>query len=266
MIGYGMGLLGLIPFLFGTAIAQSTSSLTIDAGGLSIKQPMHASATAGAVTVSGRRATSFTALSGSVLLLQASDKSTAAQGTLGTELALPAWPSWRVELSGSATTFGALADDNGSSRDGFVRPQFVREHYGVFGTIGAGVTRRDTLRFHSLAWDVGAWAQRGRLTGMFAFRRSFTNDFPLLEASNIFLARDNRHYSVQDVEGIVTARVARVELQAVGAWRAGIGATVGHGGSLLGAATVHLNSRVALVVNGGKQLAELLSGVPAATV
>lgn len=261
-----MGLFGLIPFVFGTVSAQSSSSLAIEGGGLSIKQPDHVSATARAFTVSGRHATISTAISGSVLLLQASDNSTASQGTLGAEVALPRWSSWRVQASGSATTFGALADNNGSSRDGFVRPQFVRENFGLFSTFGAGAARRDSMRFHSLSWDAGAWAEHGRLTGMFTFRQSFSNDFPLLEASNIFLVRPSRHYSVRDVEGVVTARLWRFDLQTVCAWRAGFAATKGHGGSLLGAATMHLSSHVALVVNGGKQLADVLSGVPAATI
>lgn len=261
-----MGLCGLVPFVFGTVTAQSTSSLTIDAGALSIKQPRHAKATAGAVTISGRLAEASTAVSGSVLLLQASDKSTAAQGTVGAELALPRWSAWRVEASASATTFGALADNNGSSRNGFVRPHFLRDNFGVFGTLGAGTARRDTLNFHSLSWDAGAWSRRGRLSALLTYRQSFSNDFPLLEASNIFLFRNSRHYSVRDVEGVITAHLPSLEVQAFGAWRAGFDATDGHTGSLLGAATVHLNSRVAVVVNGGKQLADLLSGVPSATV
>jgi hypothetical protein len=265
-MGYGMGLFGLIPFVFGTLDAQSASSLTIDAGALNIQQPYHAAATAGALTISARRATSLTAMSASVLLLQATDKSTAAQGTLGAELILPRWSSLRVEASGTATTFGALANDNGSSRDGFIRPQYVNENFGVFSTLGAGSTRRASARFYSLAWDAGAWMQRGRVTGLLALRRSFTNDFPLMESSDIFLSRPGKHYSVQDVQGVITARISRVELQASGAVRNGFDATDGHGSSLFGSATMHLNSHVALLINGVKQLADLLSGVPEATV
>lgn len=261
-----MGLIGLIPFVFGVLSAQTASSVTIDAGALNVQQPSHPAVVAGALTISARHATLLTAISGSVLLLQASDKSTATQGTLGAELAMPRWSSLRVEVSGTATKFGALANDNGSSQDGFIRPQLTRENFGVFSTLGAGTARRDSLHFHSLAWDAGGWIQRGRVTGLLALRQSFTNDFPLMESSEIFLSRPAKHYSVRDVQGVITARISHFELQASGAVRNGFDATDGRGSSLFGSATMHLNSHVALVINGGKQLADLLSGVPEATV
>ena len=276
---FGMSLCGIIPFVFPAVLMQSaitqrasaqtgssTSNISIEAGAITVQQPNRATLSAATISLSARRASTHSAILAAGLLFRTSDSSTAAQATLGAALALPKLPSLRLEFSGTATTFGALSSDRGSSRDGYVRPHYVRARFGVFGTLGAGTVRRDRVGHHALAWDAGAWTRRGMFTGVLSLRRSFTNDSLLMEASNIFLSRAARHYAVQDLQGTVTARRSRFELVASAAWRNGIGATTGHGGALLASLTTDLTSRFGLVMSGGKQLAEPLSGVPAAKV
>ncbi|MEP6831782.1 MAG: glycogen-binding domain-containing protein [Gemmatimonas sp.] len=265
-----MGLFGFIPFAFETTNAQgigSTSVVTLDAGALSVAQPANSRESAAALSASVRRATAHTALSGSAIFIGSSDTSTATQATIGAEFALPGWASLRAEFSGTATIFGVFSSERGASRNGFVRPQIVRENFGGFATLGAGsVDRAAALRFHALSWDIGAWTRRGVLTGVVSAGRSFTNDFPLMEASNFFLSRPARHYAIQDAQANITALLGRFELQVTGISRTGLGATNGRAKALQGVMTTNLNQRFALTINGGKQLARPLSGAPTANI
>lgn len=275
----GMSLFGFIPFVFACVCAEianaqssggssnaSMTTISLDGGAIYVKQPSHAAIGAAAISLRARRATTHTALVASGLLIGSADSSTAVQGTFGAELAWPKQPSLRLEFSGTATSFGVLSADQGGSRDGYVRPQFVRATYGVFGTFGAGTVNRNHVGQHALAWDAGAWRRYRNVTGVLSLRHSFTNDFLLMEASNIFLSRDAHHYSLQDIQGMISVRVSRFELLTSATWRDGVGATTGHGNAWFGSLTTDLTNRFALVVNGGKQLAEPLSGIPAARV
>jgi len=274
-----MSLFGFIPFVFvdvvahtacaARAVAQTTAGapdLAIEAGAIVVQQPNRPAITAGTVSLSARRTTTHSAAHASGLLIRTSDSSTAAQATLGAEVAWPKHPSLRLEISGTATSFGVLSTDHGSSRDGLVRPHYVRESFGVFGTLGAGTVRRNRAGQHALAWDAGAWTHRGTFTGVLSLRRSFTNDSLLMEASNFFLSRAAQHYAVQDVHGVVTARVSRFEFLASAALRTGVGATIGRGKALFASLTAGLTPRFGLVISGGRQLAEPLSGVPSANL
>ena len=276
---FGMSLFGVIPLVLlailvqsavtQPAIAQSggrTSNVSIQAGAITVQQPNRTALSAATISLSARRANNHSSLRAAGHVFRTSESSTAAQATLGAELALPRLPSLRLEFSGTATTFGALSSDRGSSREGYVRQHYVRARFGVFGTLGAGTVRRDRVGHHALAWDAGAWTRRGMFTGVLSLRRSFTNDSLLMEASDIFLSRAARHYAVQDLQGTVTAHRSRFEWVASAAWRNGVGATTGHGVALLAAVTTNLTSRFGLVITGGQQLAEPLSGVPAAKV
>lgn len=261
-----MSLCGLIPFVFGDVSAQpsAANTVTLEVGALAIQQLNHASTAAGSISLYGRHARSYAAISAYGLLLQASDNLTGGQGSLGIELALPTYPALRLAVAGTATRFGGLANDNGSSGEVYVRPQFARSKYGTFATISAGNSRRDSLHFHALSWDAGAWAVINQFTANVALRRAFTNDFLLLEASDFGLKRRARHYAVQDVEGSVTARVSRVEFVLSGATRRGIEETFGKGSAVAATSTFHITPAISATLSGGRQLADIVSGIPAA--
>lgn len=270
-----MGSFGLVLFVFlsgvesitarGVNAQSATSTVSIEAGAIRIRQNNRRALVSPVLTLSARRAAARAAVSGSALLVQSGDNAAASQLTLGGEFMAPGLQSLRLETSGSATFFDAPVGNRETSTSGILRTHFVRDRYGAFGTVGSGVTQRGATKFHAVKWDVGTWARRGRFSLSAALRQSYTRDYPLIEASE-FVLTDSVMYSVRDFEGTVAAQFRAVQLQATAAWRDGFGATVGHTNAVALAAVVHLNSRLALSLNGGKQLAEWLTGVPSARV
>lgn len=265
VLRFGMGLFGLIPFVFENVGAQSATTVSVEAGAMNIQQRRASSASGVFALADAVLATRLTALSGSLLFVQVSNSS-ATQGQLGGEFALPLNPSFRVELSGTATRFDALASRSGASRAGFVRPQFAREHFGVFGTFGAGVTSHDNERFHALAGDVGIWAKRHRIAGSMTVRQSYANDYDLVEASGIILSRDARYYSIRDFVGVLSLALPKTDLQLSGALRNGYAETKGSSKVLSASATIHLTSRLDVSLNAGELLADLMTGVPQSSI
>lgn len=275
-----MGLSRLVLFVFlaascltgQLALAQGSSEtiVSVDAGAVRIQQRSREASSSGVVAISARHATRWVALSAGMLAFQTNDSAGAVQGSIGAEVLLPRIPSSRVEASAAATTFGTWGDRQGRSQSGYIRPQFVREQFGVYGTLGVGSVKRDVGRFHALDWDAGAWIRkrmtsRGSLSLNVALRQAFTNDYPLVEDMG-FVLLDSlaRHYAVRDVDATVTSRWDRIELQLNGVLRNGTESTRGHAGALNAAATVDLTSRFALTVNAGEQLADFRTGVPSA--
>lgn len=265
-----MGLFGLVLFVF-LPVRQyinaqgSVSTVSVEAGAIRIKQSNREALVSPTLSVSARRATARMALTGSALLVQSSDNASASQIMLGGEFLVPGAPSLRLEASGSGTFFDAPTGNRETSTSALVRAHGVRERYGAFLTAGSGVIGRELANFHAFKWDAGGWARRGVFSGTVTMRRSYTRDYPLVEESE-FALTDSVTFSVRDFEGIVAARLRRLELQASGTWRQGFGATVGHTNAFAMSATVHLNSRLAISANAGKQLAEWLTGIPTARV
>jgi hypothetical protein len=271
-----MSLSRFIPFAFVAATfsnacitsveAQSSSTVALEGGGLFIEQIGAGSTLVSVLQVSARRATTNTAISGSALLLAAPTSGAAAQATLGTELALPMHRPLRLELSGTGTTFAALSGRDGSSRNGFVRPQYVSSHFGAFASLGAGESVRENERKQAHAWDAGFWGGTKHLSGSLIVRQSFTNDYLLVEASGFGLIRPARRYMFQDALATVGAKIQRVDLTANYARRAGVGATRGSDNAFVASMTANVSNRTAVVLTGGKQLADIVSGVPAAHI
>lgn len=256
-----MSLFGFIPFVFDTASAQSATNVSAEAGTMLIEQPKTTVSPVAFVLLDARRSTRVTAVSGSALFAQAANSS-ATQGQLGAELALPVLPALRAELSATATKFDALSNRAGNSRNGYVRPQFVRERFGMSGLFGAGVTSRGKDHFHARAGDVGVWVGHGRFTGSANVRQSYTTDYDLVEGSGLILARQARHYSIRDFTGVLSVALPSTELQVSSSRRRGFAETRGSSNAVFAAATIHVTTRFDVSLNGGKQLADLLTGVP----
>lgn len=275
-----MGLSRLVLFVFlaassltgQLALAQGSSEtiLSVDVGAVRIQQRSREASSSGVAAISARHATRWLALSAGMLAFQTNDSAGAVQGSIGTELLLPRIPYTRIEASAAATTFGTWGDRQGRSQSGYIRPQFVREQFGVYGTLGSGSVKRDVGRFHALDWDAGVWIRKhmtsqGSWSLNVALRQAFTNDFPLVEDMGFELLDTNAyHYAVRDVDATVTSRWSRIELQLNGVLRNGIESTRGRAGALNASATVDLTSRFALTVNAGEQLADFRTGVPSA--
>jgi len=265
-----MGPIGLVLFVLvpavQTASAQGiTTTVSIEAGAIRIKQRNRGALVSPTVTLTTRVASTRGAISGSALLVQSRDNAGASQVALGGEFLLPRSQSLRLEATGSATFFDAPEGKRETSTSGMVRAHFARDRFGAFGTAGTGVIGRSIAKFRAVQWDAGAWARRGALNGVLTMRNSYSRDYPLVETSE-FVLTNRVMYSVRDFAGTLSAQFGRVEWQATGAWRNGVGATVGHTNAFSMAATARVTSRLALTVNAGKQLAEWLTGVPSAHV
>lgn len=275
-----MGLSGLVLFVFlaascltslsAAAQGNSETVVSVDAGAVRIQQRSRESSSSGVAALAARHATRRFALSAGVLAFQSNDSAGAIQASLGAEALLPRLPFARVEASATTTTFGTWGDRQGRSQGGYIRPQFAREQFGLYGTLGAGSVKRDVGRFHALDWDAGAWIRKrvsaqGSLSLNVALRQAFTNDYPLIEDMGFVLLDTNAyHYAVRDLDATVTSRWKRIELQLNGVLRNGIESTRGRAGALNAAATVDLTSRFALTINAGEQLADVRTGVPTA--
>ncbi len=250
-----------------SAHAQSPSTLAwLDVGGARVQQPTSTLRSAGSVGggVWHGRGRIAVAAEGNVTV--ASDSVSAAQYVTRATFVPSSW--WRTDIDASATTAGIVPPTSNGNRAVSVRQAWqVRQlELSVFG--GTGRTSRLDISTQGqrvsgeLAWQRtttrGTWRTGAQLA------HSWTDDFKLMEASNIFLRDVAPAYTLLDRQVDASWQRGRLWLQASRAWRTGRDHTIGKASGFHLAGAWQLTTSTMLVVQGGEQLADVVRGVPQA--
>ncbi|MDA1080164.1 MAG: glycogen-binding domain-containing protein [Gemmatimonadetes bacterium] len=174
---------------------------------------------------------------------------------------------WQLEGGGSAAAFelsdiGRQGNGSGWLR---VRRRFAA-HYGLFGGVAAGNTVRAATSTNSLAGDVGVWATAGAFDVEAEFGRARTQDSLLMAASRVFTRRPTGWLDMDDVALTVSWSEGSLDASVTQRWRTSLRGTPVEQAALQASVTWALTPNVAVVVSGGRQLADPVRGAPDATM
>jgi hypothetical protein len=264
----------------GAQVAPRTT-FTLDAAGARIEQPFRRPTRGGAYGLSAQHERERTSLLGQLAATWMPDNVGAWQANLLAGVApIRRLPGLRTEAGYTRSSYG-LAEraidprrESGASRgrnDGaLLRQGFAFTHVGLWA--GAGrtwtartVDRRDE-RFRATALDAGLWTAWGPLYALGTVQRAWATDYALVEASSFFLKRHASAYDLLDRTVTAGARAWRVDVSGTWAWRFGVDATRGRSAVRHGTATLALTDAIAVQGTHGTMLADLLRGVPGATL
>jgi len=248
------------------AEAQSPQEVEVGVGVARVQQRARDERQAAVVNATWRSSDPRYAFLVSGALTNTGDRSSAAQIAGGV-----AWRpdpgSWFVIEGGAGLNMFGVSDvGRGGNVYGVVRPRVLWGPGGAWLSLADGQTLRDLDSSHGTAVEGGAWIQGGGFTASVSSSRLRTDDWPLFEASGIFLNRDAYSYDVDDVmaslrwvNGPFTADVQKT-------WRVGRRATNAAQQAVLWGASWAVSDRVALALTGGRVLADPVRGTPDATI
>ncbi len=177
-----------------------------------------------------------------------------------------AFSRWQVEggASGAAFALSALGRDGNGS--GWLRARRrVAGNFGVLAGVGGGYTVRGSTTSRSVGADVGAWMNVGSLTLDAGIARARSEDSLLMAASRVFTRRHSDWLDVDDVTLSVSWTDGPFDVSASQRWRTGLRGTAVEQSAFQAAASWAVTPRVALVVSGGRHLADPARGAPDAT-
>jgi hypothetical protein len=245
------------------ANAQHTAGW-VDAGGATLKQPNSVDRSAFTFGLGLVHQRGPWSLLGQGAVTVANDSVAATQAALRLSLA-PARVSWSLtDIDVSTTTIGIVLPGNDGNQSAAIR-QFVRlGNVQMFAGAGAGNTKRYQTQSNSAAAQLGATAAWRSFIGTAVYQRGRTDDWQLMEASKIFLKAHAPAYQLNDATVELSWRIPKVTITASQSWRAGFGNTTGTsaGGTL--AAIWSPTPPIQLIAHGGRQLADLVRGIPQA--
>ncbi len=237
----------------------------MDVGGASLRQPGSTERSAATAGLGGLLRRGSWTLAGEGALSVAEDSLGAAQIVAHASFS-PSRLRWSTtELNVSATSLGVTWPGNDGNQSVLVRQSVERGAIRLFGGVGWGKTLRYNLDTRGGVFNVGLAGTRGPLVGTVTLQRATTDDWQLMEASGIILKRIVPWYVLHDATVDVAWHLSRVSLAASRSWRAGFGDTQGTSNGFALAATWRAMAPLQLIMQGGKQMADPLRGVPQAT-
>lgn len=174
---------------------------------------------------------------------------------------------WQVETGASGAAFSlsdAGRDANGS---GWVRlRRQITPQFGTVAGTSIGYTMRGGQTAHSAGFEAGGWAGTGALHLDFTWARTRTEDSLLLATSQVYTRHRSAWLDVDDVVVGATWERGALELSASERWRAGARGTDANQSAFYAAASYAFTPRYAMVVSGGRLLADPLRSSPDATI
>lgn len=245
-------------------LAQS-SAVWMDVGGASLRQPGSTDRNAATAGLGGLIRRGSWTLAGEGALSVAEDSLGAAQLVARASFSPSHWRWSTTELDASATSLGVTWPGNDGNQSVLVRQSVERGAFRVFGGVGWGKTLRYGLDTRGSLFNAGLAGTRGPLVGTVTLQRATTDDWQLMEASGIILKQVAPWYGLHDAAVDVAWHLSRVSLTASRSWRAGFGDTRGTSNGYALAAAWRVMTPLQLIVQGGKQMADPLRGVPQAT-
>lgn len=244
--------------------AQRLPEARIEAGYASVSQRGFDPEAAALLAVFWRHpATSWTFLT-SGNLTYAQDSLAAAQGVAAFDFEWPASEHMRTEVGVAGASFSLRSAGRGGNGNGFLRQHLVGTTGGTWFGAGVGRTNRDGIVSSSAAVDVGVWYRFGPVYVSTALGRTTSADWPLLLASGVIRDPEDDRFELLDALATLELRRGPHDLSLNFTGRNGLGGTDARFRALLGSATVQATDRVAILLAGGRQLADPLRGLPQA--
>ena len=242
--------------------AQRTAGW-VDAGGSSVQQPRSIDRSAWTFGLGMLHAQGPWSLLAQGAVTVANDSAAATQAALRLSFA-PARLRWSLtDVDVSTTTVGIVLPGNDGNNSVSLRQHVRVKGLQLFAGGGVGNTSRYALNSNSAAINAGVTGARGPFVGTASVQRATTDDWQLMEASGIFLRAAAPAYQLHDATLELLWRGPRaITVTASQSWRAGFGNTTGtsSGGALL--VTWAPAASIQLIAHGGRQLADVLRGVP----
>lgn len=250
-------------------LAQATSARTtawLDVGGVRVQQPTSGGRAAGVFGGGVWHARDRASIAAEASVTAAQDSVSAAQYIV--RASLLATTRTRTDLDASATTNGIVLPGSNGNRSAMLRQFWRVGALELFGSAGAGRTSRLRTASAGHAFALGAEWQRNAAGGTWrvgsSLQRSYTDDFQLMEASGITLSRRASRYTLNDVNAHLSFQRGVLWLDAQRAWRRGVGATVGNASNINLSAAITTSASTMVIVQTGKQFADVVRGVPQA--
>ena len=173
---------------------------------------------------------------------------------------------WQIEggASGAAFALSMLGRDGNGS--GWLRGRRrLGSHFGALAGMALGHTVRGSTDSRSVGADVGVWATAGSFNVDFAVARGRTQDSLLMAASRVFTRRRSAWLDMDDVALTFGWVGGPLDVSATQRWRTGVRGTAVEQAALQGSVTWTVTRRMAVVVSGGRHLADPARGAPDAT-
>ena len=252
----------------GTSVAgaQDPGTLRFEGGAARIQQRGRDARDALMVGALWRRSDRHLASLLSAAFTYAGDSATAAQA-----IAALAWrpadeSAWHTETGAMGSTFGVYELGRGGNVTPYTRERVVLDDGSLWVGGFAGHTLRDGKSWHSTDVEFGGSLRSGGLEAGLAFARLRTDDWPLMQASGIFLQQDAASHDLAD--WTLTARYERgpLTLDASHTWRNGLRQTVATQAAFIWSAEYELSPRFSVAVGAGRQLADPVRGTPDAQI
>lgn len=248
------------------ASAQSPQAVQLDVGVASVQQRARDARAAATLGVTWRLSDRRVASMLSAALTDAGDSASAGQ-LLGAVAWRPFANGWAVIEAGSGfNMFGASFIGRGGNLSGYVRQRANVGDGGGWIGVADGLSQRDADASHGTAVEAGAWYQLGDVTATVTASRLRSDDWPLLEASGIYLTRPALMADLDDATVALHYARHRFAADLSGSWRAGRRATSTEQNALLWSASWAFSERVTLAVGGGRMLADPVRGTPDASI
>jgi hypothetical protein len=247
-------------------VAQTAAETRLETGLARIEQPGHEQRSALILGAVHHHGDSVMARLVSASITWARDSVAAAQASAALAWRPAPRSSWQLEggASGAAFALSRIGSEGNVSAWGRVR-RAATGHVGLLAGASTGETTRGTAS-QSVAFEAGAWAVVGSVNVELSASRTRTEDSLLMAASRVFTERPSGWLDLDDVALSATFATGPLELAASNRWRTGIRGTSAAQAAFLGAATWTVTPDLAVVVSGGRQLADPLRGAPDARI
>lgn len=245
-----------------TAEAQSLRELRIEGGGARVRpfgRDVRDVLVLGALwRESGERL----ALLASGTMSYARDSVAAAQGIASLAYRPAVSGPYQIEGGVAGAAFGVSAVGRGGNVSAFARHRLSFAPGGFWGGTAIGETRRDGLSSTSTAVDLGGWVKMMDAEFSLSVARLRSSDFPLFEASGIFLSRPAAAHDISDAIAAFHWSVGSVVIDAAHVWRTGLRASWVQQTAFSWSASWDVTERAAVQFGMGRQLADPVRGTP----
>jgi hypothetical protein len=169
---------------------------------------------------------------------------------------------YQIEGGVAGAAFGVSTIGRGGSVNAFARHRLNLATGGFWAGTALGETRRDGLSSTSTSVDLGAWVKMLDAELSFSMARLRSSDFPLFEASGIFLSRPAAAHDISDAMAAFHWSVGPVVIDAAHTWRTGLRASWVQQTAFTWSASWEVTDRAAVQFGMGRQLADPLRGTP----
>lgn len=248
----------------GAAQQERLPELRFEAGYASVQQRGFDPEAAALLAVLWRQPSERWSFLSSANLTYAQDSLAAAQGVAVVDLPWGELERMRTEIGVAGASFSLRSSGRGGNGNGFFRHHYVGSDGGTWLGAATGRTSRDGVTSSSYSADAGIWHRWGPVYVSGSAARTTSSDWPLLLASGVVRNPDDDTYNLLDAQFTAQYRRGPHDASFTYTVRNGFAGTDAQLRAYLGSATAQVSERVAVVLVGGRQLADPMRGLPQA--